>query len=268
MSESNDWHIPMRGAELFETMFVPAITAVWAPKVIALAQPEPGEHVLDVACGTGALTRLLPAFVGPRGRVVGLDLNPAMLDVAREGAVHRAGAAQIEYHEGDASTLPFADATFDVVYCQLGLMFFPDRIAALKEMHRVLRPNGRLAVMTWGAIDKCPAQTVMKNTWGRHFGADKAAFFDAQHALSDPEVVLRLIRDGGFNDASVRTVMGVIRFDSPELLTRIWATVLDIQADAQTRAQIIAEVSDALQAYVGAEGLVYPIEAILGSTQK
>ncbi len=141
------------------------------------------------------------------------------------------------------------------------------RIAALKEMHRVLRPNGRLALMTWGAIDKCPAQTVMKNMWGR-FGADKAAFFDAQHALSDPEVVLRLIRDSGFNDASVQTVMGVIRFDSPELLTRIWGTALGIQTDAPTRAQIIAEVSAALQAYVGAQGLVYPIEAVLSSARK
>jgi ubiquinone/menaquinone biosynthesis C-methylase UbiE len=268
MSELNDWQIPVNGAELFETMFVPAISAVWAPKVIALAQPQPGEHVLDVACGTGALTRLIPAFVGPSGRVVGLDLNPAMLDVARERTVHQARAAQIEWSEGDAGILPFADATFDVVYCQLGLMFFPNRIVALQEMRRVLRPNGRLAVMTWGAIDKCPAQTVMKNMWGRHFGADKAAFFDAQHALSDPEEVLRLIRDAGFNDAFVQAVMGVIRFDSPELLTRIWGTVLGIQADAQTRAQIIAEASHALHVYVGAEGLVYPIEAILGSARK
>jgi SAM-dependent methyltransferase len=181
--------------------------------------------------------------------------------------VQQASVTQIEYHQGDATALPFADATFDVVYCQLGLMFFPDRVAALKEMHRVLRPNGRLAVMTWGAIDKCPAQTVMKNTWGR-FGADKAAFFDAQHALSDPEVVLRLMREGGFNDASVQTVTGVIRFDSPELLTRTWGTALGIQADAPTRAQIIAEVSAALEAYVGAERLVYPIEAILGNARK
>jgi ubiquinone/menaquinone biosynthesis C-methylase UbiE len=89
MSESNDWQIPVSGAELYETMFVPAIAAVWAPKVIALAQPKPGEQVLDVACGTGALTRLISALVGSRGRVVGLDLNQGMLGVARERAVHR-----------------------------------------------------------------------------------------------------------------------------------------------------------------------------------
>ncbi len=93
MSESNDWQIPVSGAKLFEAMFVPMITAVWAPKVVDLAQPQPGEHVLDVAGGTGALTRLIPAFVGSRGCVVGLDLNPAMLDVAHERAVHQASAA-------------------------------------------------------------------------------------------------------------------------------------------------------------------------------
>ena len=268
MGALNDWGVPQDGPTRYETCFVPGSTGPWVPRVLALARPQPGEHVLDVACGTGVVARAAAALVGPHGRVVGCDHALAVLEFARERAVRRADAAAVEWREGDAGSLPFADESFDVVCCQLGLMFFPDRLGALREMRRVLRPGGRLAVMTWGAIERCPGQAVMKATWTRHFGADKATLFDGQHALSDPDEVLALLRDADFRDATVQAAMGIARFASPEQLTGAYGTSLGVHADAPTRARIIAEVRDALREYIGADGLAYPVEAILGSARR
>jgi ubiquinone/menaquinone biosynthesis C-methylase UbiE len=267
MSTSNDWQVLGSGPEIYETVFVPAMMGQWAPRVIALANPQPGERVLDVACGTGALTRVVAQSVGPNGRVVGLDLSPEMLAEARKITFDASSVAPIEWREGDASATPFDSETFDIVFCNFGLMFFPDRVIALKEIRRVLKKDGRLALAVWGSIAKCPGQMAMKESWERHF-TDDAGLFAAQHSLSDPETVLSLVHDAGFRDASVQTAMGVVRLPSPGHLARSYGAMAGIQADENTRTKAIEEVSVALQSYVGAEGLEYPIEAILASARK
>ena len=267
MNESNDWQVPGSGAEIYETVFVPAMMEQWAPRVMALANPQAGERVLDVACGTGALTRVVAKSIGPKGRVVGLDLYSDMLAVARTIKLDPSSAAPIEWREGDVSALPFENETFDIVFCNFGLMFFPDRVAALKEMRRVLKPDGRLALAVWGSIVKCPGQMAMKESWRRHFTED-AGLFDAQHSLGNAETVLSLIQAAGFRDMSVRTIMGAVRLPSPGDLARSYGAMAGIQADEKTRTEVIDEVSLALRSYVGAEGLEYPVEAILANARK
>src|SRR5215216_4260102 len=246
MSESNDWQVLGSGAEIYETVFAPAMMGEWAPRVMALANPERGESVLDVACGTGVLTRPVAEAVGPNGRVVGLDLSPEMLVVARKIALDSSSAAPIEWREADVSAIPFENQTFDIVFCNFGLMFFPDRVAALKEMRRVLKPDGRLALAVWGSIAKCSGQMAMKESWERHFTED-AGLFDALHSLGEPETVLSLIQDAGFRDVSVQTVMGVVRLPSPDHLARSYGAMAGIQADEKTRTKVIDEVRAALQ---------------------
>ncbi|HEU0297701.1 MAG TPA: class I SAM-dependent methyltransferase [Anaerolineales bacterium] len=267
MSISNDWKVPGTGAEIYETVFVPAMMGEWAPRVIALANPRPGENVLDVACGTGALTRVVAQSIGPSGRVVGLDLIPEMLSEARNIPLDPSNAVPIEWREGDVNVILFENETFDIVFCNFGLMFFPNRVAALKEMRRVLKLDGRLALAVWGSIAKCPGQMAMKESWKRHFTED-AGLFDAQHSLGDPETVLSLIHDAGFRDVSVQAVMGVVRLPSPGHLARSYGAMAGIQADEKNRTEVIDEVSAALQFYVGVEGLEYPIEAILAKARK
>lgn len=268
MSELNEWNIPGSWVEIYETIFVPAMMGAWAPQVIALANPQPDEHILDVACGTGALTRSVAKSVGLTGRVVGLDLSPDMLAVARTITPAGLQVSPIEWHEGNVSTLPFENETFDIVFCAFGLMFFPDQIAALKEMRRVLKPDGRMALSVWGAISKCPGQLAMKESWERHFGADSAAGFSRQHVLGDPEMVRLLIHKADFKDVVVQPTMGAVRLPSPEHLVRSYGAMMGTQADEQTRANIFQEVRTALQPYVSAEGLEYPIEAILAHARK
>jgi len=134
----------------------------WLPRVLALANPQPGERALDVACGTGALTHVISEAVRPGGFVVGVDISPDMLGLARRLSDGKRPA--IEWRECDAQFLPFEDAIFDIAFCQLGLMFVADKVAALKEMYRVLKPAGRLGLMVWGAIEKCPGH--YEDIWG------------------------------------------------------------------------------------------------------
>jgi len=116
--------------------------------------------VLDVACGTGVVARLAAEIVGPAGRVTGLDISPGLLEVART----LDSGQQVEWHEGDALSLPYANSSFDSALLQHGLQQFPDRIAGLREMHRVLRPGGSVVVSTWGRLQESPAWATLLTT--------------------------------------------------------------------------------------------------------
>ena len=127
---------------LYERYMVPAIFGSWAEDLVHAGRCKHGDRVLDVACGTGVVARCAIQRVGRRGHVVGLDLSPAMLAAARSAARE----TSIEWREGSALVMPFSDRSFDVVLCQQGLQFFPDRAAALRQMRRVLAIGGRLAL--------------------------------------------------------------------------------------------------------------------------
>ena len=129
-------------AENYERYFVPAIGRPLATDLVAAAALQAGERVLDVACGTGVVTRLAAEQVGPGGSVAGADLTANMLEVARSAAPPKSG---IQWYETSAEAMPLPDHAFDVVFCQLGLQFVADKAAAAREMHRVLVPGGRRA---------------------------------------------------------------------------------------------------------------------------
>lgn len=268
MNESNDWQIPGNWVEIYETIFIPAMVREWVPKVIALAKPQSGEYVLDVACGTGALTRVVANSSGPAGHVIGLDVSPDMLEFARQFPLNQSVQTPIEWREGDANALPFPDEMFEVVFCQIGLMFFPDQVTALREMRRLLKPAGRLGVMVWGSISACPGQMAIKASWDRYLGHEMGARIARQHSLGSSEILQSLLEKAGFADISVQAMMGTVRLPSPAHLARGYGALAGIQVDETTRANIIQEVSDALQPYVGADGLAYPIEAILAAARK
>ena len=139
MSDQGQWQVAGNAAETYERALVPAVFAAWAPLIVALADPRPGERVLDVACGTGVVARLAAQRVGRAGNVVGLDLNPGMLAVAASSAANEPPtSAPITWQEASATKIPLPEAAIDIVYCQLGLQFFPDRPAALREMYLAL----------------------------------------------------------------------------------------------------------------------------------
>jgi ubiquinone/menaquinone biosynthesis C-methylase UbiE len=162
-------------AEVYDAQFVPALFAHWGPVVAAEANVHEGDRVLDVACGTGALTLAAAEVVGKAGSVVGLDVNPEMLAVARRKPV------QIEWLEGRAEDLPLPDNSFDAVVSQFGFMFFEDMPQALREMMRVLRSGGTLAVAVCDAVENSPGYSAFARLLDRLFGRERQRAGAAGH---------------------------------------------------------------------------------------
>ena len=135
-------------AVAYDRLFTASFFAPWARVLIDLVGVEPGDAVLDVATGPGTVARMAAVRAGTPGRVAGVDLSGPMLEVARKKPAEH-GAAPIEFVQRPADDLQLPDGSFDVVLCQQGLQFFPDQIAALREMRRVLKPGGRVGIAVW-----------------------------------------------------------------------------------------------------------------------
>jgi SAM-dependent methyltransferase len=162
----------MTPAESYQATLVPAVFEPWALRVLDHAWPAHGQHALDVACGTGTGARELAPLVGRAGRVVGIDIDAAMLEVARATSLARSDAAEIEWQRAGADRMPFPAAEFDFVLCLEGIPFFPQRLRALREMRRVTRPGGRLAASVWAPLDRNPAFQAIAEALQEFVGED------------------------------------------------------------------------------------------------
>ncbi|MGC2318393.1 MAG: class I SAM-dependent methyltransferase [Bradyrhizobium sp.] len=210
MSGHEHWQLDGSAPELYQRYLVPAITSVWASDLIDRVKPRPGEAALDIACGTGAVTRVAAERM-TTGRVVGLDFNPGMLAVAR--SVANSGTS-IEWVEGSALSLPFDDGSFDLVLCQLGLQFFSDRPLALREMRRVLAPSGRVALSVYSAIEHTPAAYAFVQALDQLLGPDSSTIKRAEHLFPEAHEVGDLMINQGFEQVDVKTITKHITFPS------------------------------------------------------
>ncbi|PYM14849.1 MAG: hypothetical protein DMD81_16765 [Candidatus Rokuibacteriota bacterium] len=156
-----------------------------------------GVRVLEVACGTGIVTaRLLKRLEG-QGSLVATDLNDPMLAHARTRVAERPG---LEFRQADATKLPFPDASFDVVVCQFGIMFFPDKAAGAREAFRVLRPGGTWLFNVWDALDRNPIARITQSTIESVFPVDPPQFYRVPFSLYDPAAVTAMVGAAGFAD--------------------------------------------------------------------
>jgi ubiquinone/menaquinone biosynthesis C-methylase UbiE len=184
--------------ENYEKYFVPAIAAPIAADLMEAASIHPGERVLDVACGTGVVTRLAAERTGSEGQVAGLDVSPAMLAVARS---HTPAGTQMDWYETSADAMPLADGGFDVVLCQMGLQFISNKPQALAEMHRVVRPGGRVVLNLPG-----PAPAFFSDfaqALARHIDPKAARFVHVVFSLHDEEELRSLMTAAGFEDVKI-----------------------------------------------------------------
>ena len=241
----------LAAARAYEALFVPALFTQWVPIMVEAAQLKSGQSVLDVACGTGVLTRAAYERVGPEGSVTGLDPGAGMLAVARERcpAVH--------WREGVAESMPFGEASFDAVVCQFGLMFM-DQARALREMLRVRKPGGRLAVAVWDSLENLPAFAAEVALIDRVAGPRAADALRAPFTLGDRKRLADTFEQAGAGGVTIRTQQGVARFPNIRVLVeadlRGWLPLMGVHLAADTIAEILDEAEKVLSSYATADG--------------
>jgi SAM-dependent methyltransferase len=251
MSAPQQGQLTRTAADVYDELLVPALFAQWPPLIAQAAGIAPGQDVLDVACGTGVLASEAAGRVAPGGRVTGLDRNDAMLAVAKRKV------PDLEWRQGQAEALPFADARFDAVVSQFGLMFFEDRSTALAEMWRVVKPGGRLAVAVWDALERAPGYAAFTALLQRLFGEQVADALRYPFALGDPAALADLAAQAGI-PATITTRAGTARFPS----LKAWVDsdakgwVLGAMIDDGQYQQLWQEAPHALGRFVQADGTV------------
>ena len=265
MAEPERWQVSTDAAEVYESCFVPAIFGAWAGPVADAAGIRAGDKVLDVGCGTGVLAREALRRVGHEGQVVGVDLNEGMLAVAERTE------PTIAWRSGDAASLPFEDASFDVVVSQFALMYFPDRVASLGEMWRALAPGGRLAVAAWASIEHARGYEILVELADRQCGRAAADVLAAPFVLGDRAELAKLVESSGISGATVTLHEGSIRFPSVQEFVRIevkGSPLAEMVSD-EVMQSLAAEAEDALAEFVVPSGeIVMPMDAHIITASK
>ncbi len=252
MSDEDRGQVDTSAAEIYDSLFVPALFGRFAEAVAVAAQIEPTDQVVDVACGSGALTRA--ARSRTTGRVLGTDVNPAMLAVAR----HHGG--EIEYVEGDGQDLPFAAGEFDVATCQFGVMFYPDPARGLAELARVGR---RGAVAVWDSIERSEGYVAMQELFRDSLGPEAASSLDAPFAMGKPGVLETLFIEAEVDGVSYRSIDGTGRFDSIDqwVTTEVRGWTLSDSVSEERLTALIEVAREKLDGFMTPDGCVFGMAA-------
>lgn len=214
MGDSETGQVSEDAAQIYEEVYLPALFQDWCPLAIQAANINTGDSVVDVACGTGALTIAVSEHVGPKGKTIGVDINEGMLTIARSKS------SSVQWLNAPAEELPFTDDCFNCVVSQFGLMYFENQEVALREIMRVLQPNGSIVITVWDKLENNPGLAAEEYLWQQVFGEEVE---DAPYRLGDKEVLENLFKASGINDIQIGTYEGKARFGSIESWIRTGA---------------------------------------------
>ena len=221
-------------------------------------------HVLDVACGTGAVARAVASRLTEPSKIVGADLNPAMVEIAKQSVSN--GIHDFEFVTAPAESLPFEDATFEFVFCQHGLQFFPDKPEALAEMRRVMQVNGKLIITCWAAIP--PFFKVVRDVLSRHLGESEAKTAVAPFIWNDAAHISSLIESAGFEcpEPSQLDVDRKLSATSEAMRRGLLTTPNEaalLASGEETINIIVSEILEGVAQYQDGEMLIMPQQAHL-----
>jgi SAM-dependent methyltransferase len=220
-------------AAFYQRHLVPLIFAPYAADLAARLVTQPARSVLELAAGTGVLTRELATRLAPGMQLVATDLNESMLAVAQaQGA-----AGAVAWRQADAMALPFADAAFDAVVCQFGVMFFPDRAGAFAEMRRVLRPGGTVLFNVWDRIETNDFANVVTEAVGALFPNDPPRFLARlPHGYFSRATIAHDLALAGFAAApEFETVTKVSRADTPAIAALAYCQGTPLRGEIEAR---------------------------------
>lgn len=255
-------------AAIYDAYLVPAIFAAAADVLLTRATPKTGENVLDVACGTGVVARHAAARVGNQGSIYGIDIDPDMINIARQ--IPPPTGAPIFWHEGDAHALPFSDRRFDLVLCQHGLQFFDRPAVALAEMKRVLVPDGRLAFSVFEAFSENGIYQTFDRFVLSHIGL---SLFSQSFGFGGLAHLNALLSSAGFRKFEVVRRKHFARFLSPEIfirMTLLGTAAVDALVNLGTAeretlvAALMADMAATLEAHTVDGHLIFPLSIIVG----
>lgn len=227
-------------ADEYERVLVPAIFERYARDLVGRAAIGPADRILDLGCGTGIVSRVLRERLGGTASITGLDASAPMLFKARSLA------PDIDFREGNAMTLPFPDASFDLVLCQQMLQFTPDRVAALREVRRVLSPGGHLIASTWRPRSEQPFLDALCRVAERHLGPSN----DRRWSL-DGEELERALVEAGFVEVQLERVSLVDRFRelSPRMNALAANVDLSLLSDDERERRFAAVEADSAEVF-------------------
>ena len=207
MGDNETGQVSEDAARIYEAVYLPALFQEWCLRVSEKANVKQGDWIIDVACGTGALAVAVSGNVGSGGKTVGVDINEAMLDIAKSKP------SSVEWINAPAEALPFEDEYFDCVVSQFGLMYFENQENAIREMIRVLKKDGSLAVAVWDKLDNNPGLAAEEHLWQQVFDGEMD---ETPYKLGDRGALENLFKSSGVTDIEIATHEGTARFDSIE----------------------------------------------------
>lgn len=230
--------------KLYQDYLVPLIFEPYAIDLAnRVAARKPG-RVLEIAAGTGVVTRQLAAVLPGGVEIVATDLNQAMLDIAAEVGTPR----PVEWRQADAMQLPFGDAEFDAVVCQFGVMFFPDKAKAFAEVRRVLRPGGGFLFNVWDRIEENELVHTVQTELASLFPEDPPRFMErTPHGYHDPAAIARDLKAGGFSAApEIQTVAARARAELPQVPAIAYLQGSPLRGEIEARGTFtLGEATDA-----------------------
>lgn len=256
------WQLSGDSPRAWERYLVPTVMQSWAENLIERAGLRPGDRLLDVGTGSGLVARLAVPKVRWTGTVTGLDLNAGMLGVAKE--LSTLIEPPIEWVEGDAHDLPFPDASFDVVTCQFGVQYFPDKKKALKQIHRVVAPGGRFLFSVFRSVDHNPGWRPLIDALDHHIGPHAGDIFRSIFSLGSMDQIRSLMQQSGWRDYRINIRVDEARYPSVEDLVR-WELesmpTPQLKDDFERTASALAhDCAERLVDYRDDNGIAFPCE--------
>jgi ubiquinone/menaquinone biosynthesis C-methylase UbiE len=249
-------------AEAYEKFLVPTLNEAPAREAVEIAAPRPGEKVLDVACGTGIVARLAAPRIAPSGAIAGLDFDPAMVAVAQKIVPNPPGVS-VTWHCAGAQEMPFENATFDMAFCMQGLQYFPDCVAVLTEIRRVMKQGGRFVAVVWRSLEECRGQYAIAQALERR-KVDAASVRKA-YSWGNPDRVRKYLGEAGYQKVDLRSGSMKARYPSVRQFVEGFASgsissrAAISRVPEEERTEFFADIDRSLRQYEDKDGVALPL---------